>query len=59
MAYRLNFLMEILSGILSSLIVIFLWMAIYRSAGREVIGGYSIGEGVQFTQDFKVRHLSC
>jgi hypothetical protein len=24
--------------------VIILWVAIYRSAGRESIGGYSIGE---------------
>jgi ABC-2 type transport system permease protein len=40
--------MEILSGILSSLIVIFLWLAIYRSAGKEVIGGYSLGEMVTY-----------
>jgi ABC-2 type transport system permease protein len=48
MAYRVNFLMEILSGIVSSLIVIFLWMAIYRSAGKEVIGGYSLREMVTY-----------
>jgi len=48
MAYRVNFFMEILSAILSSLIVIFLWIAIYRSAGKEVIGGYSLGEMVTY-----------
>ena len=48
MVYRVNFFMEILSGILSSLIVIFLWMAIYRSAGEEVIGGYSLKEMVTY-----------
>jgi ABC-2 type transport system permease protein len=48
LAYRVNFFMEIASGILSSLIVIFLWMAIYRSAGREAIGGYSIREMVTY-----------
>jgi ABC-2 type transport system permease protein len=48
MVYRVNFFMEILSGILSSLIVIFLWMAIYRTAGREVIGGYSVKEMVTY-----------
>lgn len=48
MAYRLNFFMQILSGVLSSLIVVFLWIAIYRSAGRELIGGYSIGEMVTY-----------
>jgi ABC-2 type transport system permease protein len=48
MAYRVNFFMEILSGILSCLIVIFLWMAIYRSAGKEVIGGYSLREMVTY-----------
>jgi ABC-2 type transport system permease protein len=40
--------MEILSGILSSVIVIFLWIAIYRTGGREVIGGYSISEMVTY-----------
>lgn len=48
MAYRFNFFMQVLSGVLSSLIVIFLWMAIYRSAGREAIGGYSLGEMVTY-----------
>jgi ABC-2 type transport system permease protein len=48
MVYRVNFFMEILSGILSSLIVIFLWIAIFRSAGREIIGGYSLGEMVTY-----------
>ena len=48
MVYRVEFLMEILSGILSSLIVIFLWIAIYRTAGREVIGGYSVREMVTY-----------
>jgi len=38
MVYRVNFFLEILSGILSSLIIIFLWMAIYRYSGRDVIG---------------------
>jgi len=48
MAYRVNFLMEIASGILSSVIVIFLWIAIYRSAGTEIIGGYSLREMVTY-----------
>lgn len=48
MVYRVNFFMEIISGILSSLIVIFLWIAVYRTGGREVIGGYSISEMVTY-----------
>jgi ABC-2 type transport system permease protein len=40
--------MEIASGVLSSLILVFLWMAVYRSAGREVLGGYSLGEMVTY-----------
>jgi ABC-type uncharacterized transport system permease subunit len=48
LVYRVNFCLEILSGILSSLIVVFLWMAIYRHAGHEVIGGYSIREMVTY-----------
>lgn len=48
MAYRVNFFLEILSGVVSSLIVVFLWLAIYRSAGRHIIGGYSIEEMVTY-----------
>jgi len=48
MVYRVNFFLEILSGILSSLIIIFLWMAIYRYSGRDVIGGYSLAEMVTY-----------
>ena len=48
LAYRVNFFMEILSGVMSSLILIFLWMAIYRSAGRGEIGGYSLEEMVTY-----------
>jgi len=48
LAYRVNFFMEILSGVMSSLILVLLWMAIYRSAGREVIGGFSIEEMVTY-----------
>ena len=48
MVYRINFFMEILSVILSSLIVVFVWLAIYKSSGREVIGGYSIQEMVTY-----------
>lgn len=48
MAYRVNFFMEILSGLLSSLIIIFLWIAIYKYSGKEIIGGYSIYEMVTY-----------
>lgn len=48
LVYRVNFCLEVLSGILSSLIVVFLWMAIYQHAGQEVIGGYSVGEMVTY-----------
>ena len=48
MVYRINLFMDVLSGILSSLIIIFLWIAIYRSAGRGVIAGYSLEEMVTY-----------
>ena len=48
MAYRINFLLEVVSGIASSLIVVFLWLAIYRSAGRKLIGGYTAAEMVTY-----------
>ncbi|HVO66716.1 MAG TPA: ABC-2 family transporter protein [Syntrophales bacterium] len=48
MVYRINFFLDILSGILSSLIVVFLWIAIYRNVGSGIIGGYSTGEMVTY-----------
>jgi ABC-2 type transport system permease protein len=48
LAYRVNFFLEILSGILTSLILLFLWVAIYRNASQEVLSGYSIGEMVTY-----------
>lgn len=48
MAYRVNFCLEILSGIVSSLIVVFLWLAIYKSSGRNLIGGYALPEMVTY-----------
>jgi len=35
LVYRVNFCLEVLSGILSSLILVFLWMAIYRYSGKD------------------------
>jgi ABC-2 type transport system permease protein len=48
LAYRVNFLLEMVSGIFSSLIVIFLWMAVYRHSSQEVLGGYSLAEMVTY-----------
>ena len=48
MVYRVNLFLEILSGILYSLIVVFLWMAIYRSGGQGTIGGYTLGQMVTY-----------
>jgi ABC-2 type transport system permease protein len=48
LTYRMNFLLEVVSGIVSSLIVAFLWLAVYRSAGREIIGQYSTAEMVTY-----------
>ena len=48
MAYRVNFMLEILSGIVSSLIIVFLWLAVYKSAGRTHIGEYSIQEMITY-----------
>jgi ABC-2 type transport system permease protein len=48
LAYRVNFLLEVISGIVASLIVVFLWLAVYRSAGRQIIGQYSTAEMVTY-----------
>ena len=46
--YRVNFCLEIFSGIVSSVIVVFLWLAIYRSADHQIIGGYTLAEMVTY-----------
>lgn len=48
MAYRVNFFMEVVSGIFSSIIIIFLWLAIYKYSGKQVINGYSLSEMVTY-----------
>ena len=48
MAYRINFLLEVLSGIVSSLILVFLWLAVYKNAGKQLLGGYSVNEMVTY-----------
>jgi len=48
LVYRVNFCLEVLSGILTSLIVVFLWMAIYRYSGKGVIGAYSLADMVTY-----------
>ncbi len=46
--YRVNFALEIVSGLLSSLIIVLLWIAIFRSSDQQVIGGYSLTEMVTY-----------
>lgn len=48
MVYRINFFLEIISVILSSLIIVFVWLAIYKSSGKGVLGGYKIQEMVTY-----------
>jgi ABC-2 type transport system permease protein len=48
LVYRVNFFLEILSGLFSSVILVFLWIAVYRSSARDAIGGYSFGEMVTY-----------
>jgi ABC-2 type transport system permease protein len=48
LVYRVNFLLEILSGLCSSVILVFLWIAIYRSSDRHAIGEYQLGEMVTY-----------
>lgn len=47
-AYRVNFMLEIYGGILSILIVVFLWLAVYRSSGRAELGGYTLAEMITY-----------
>jgi ABC-2 type transport system permease protein len=46
--YRVNFCLEIFSSIVSSLIVVMLWMAIYKSSDHTQIGGYSLPQMVTY-----------
>ena len=48
LAFRVNFVLEVASGILSAVIVVLVWMAVYRAAPRPLIGGYSLPEMVTY-----------
>jgi len=48
MAYRTNLFLEVFGGILASVIVVVLWVAIFRGAGTDQVGGYSLPEMVTY-----------
>ena len=48
LAYRTNFILEVASGIFSAVVLVLLWMAIYRFAPGPRIGGYSLPEMVTY-----------
>jgi len=48
MAYRANLFLEVFGGILASVIVVVLWTAIFRGAGTDLVGGYSLPEMVTY-----------
>jgi len=47
-AYRVNFVLEVAGGILSILIVIFLWLAVYRFSGRAELGSFTLPEMITY-----------
>jgi ABC-type uncharacterized transport system permease subunit len=47
-AYRVNFCLEIAGGILSILIVVGLWLAVYRFSGRAELGGFTLAEMITY-----------
>jgi len=47
-AYRVNFCLEIAGGILSILIVVGLWLAVYRFSGRPELGGFTRAEMITY-----------
>lgn len=48
MAYRINFFLETFGGILGPVIVVVLWTAIFRGAGTDLVGGYTLAEMVTY-----------
>ena len=46
--YRLNFLLEIIGGFLTQVVIIVLWLAIYHDAGAERIGDFTLPEMVTY-----------
>ncbi|GAB4371701.1 MAG: hypothetical protein Kow00128_19780 [Deltaproteobacteria bacterium] len=48
MAYRANLVLEIIGGVLGSVIVVVLWTAIFRGAGTAQVGGYTLPEMVTY-----------
>lgn len=48
LVYRLNFFLQIASGVLNSLIIVFLWMAVYRGNTVSSPGGSTPPEMIIF-----------
>jgi ABC-2 type transport system permease protein len=48
MTYRVNFCLEIVSSVVSSLILVCLWLAVYRSSSSSAIGDYSLADMVTY-----------
>jgi hypothetical protein len=48
MSYRANLFLEVLGGILGSVIVVVLWKAIFQGSGTDQVGGYSLPEMVTY-----------
>ena len=48
MTYRVNFCLEIVSSVVSSVILVCLWLAVYRSSSSPAIGGYSVADMITY-----------
>jgi ABC-2 type transport system permease protein len=48
MAYRANLFLEVIGGIIASVIIVVLWSAIYKGAGKDTIGGFALPEMVTY-----------
>lgn len=48
LVYRLIFFLQVLSGVLTSLIIIFLRMAVYRGNSVSSLGGYTMPEMITY-----------
>ncbi len=48
LVYRLNFFLQVASGVLTSLIIVFLWMAVYRGNSVSSLGDYTLSEMITY-----------
>lgn len=48
LTYRTNFLLEIIGGFITQLVIIAVWFAIFQDLGEETVGGYTLAQMITY-----------